>query len=272
MTIKELQDKANFIRDEIIRIACKNKAGHIAPSLSTVDILVALYYEIMPFFKCQALREKIKQEHGLDFILTGKDWEERDRLVLSKGHGCYALYTILADLGIIPKDQWENFNTPLSELHGCVEYKSEWGLEASTGSLGHGLPIAVGMAYAAKLQGKKYNVYCIVGDGEMQEGSNWEAIQFIVQHNLDNIHVIVDANRLRALDETPKIYDACFYDAYCNGHDISLLVHAINKRNRFIRASTIKGCGLKCMENVVKFHYRVPTDEELAMGRTYKCK
>ena len=261
MTIKELQDKANFIRDEVIRVAVKNKAGHIAPSLSAVDILVTLYYEIMqPYHIVGKFSE---DEYSTDFFVN------RDRLVLSKGHGCYALYAILSDLGIIPKDQWENFNTPLSELHGCVEYKPEWGLEASTGSLGHGLPMAVGMAYAAKLQGRKYNVYCIMGDGEMQEGTTWEAFQFIQCHQLDNIRVIVDSNHLRALDAVSNDSYYKFMDRCCNGHDINDLLYYI-ARCVFLQADTIKGKGLKCMEGIVKFHYRVPTQEELAMGVTYK--
>jgi transketolase len=261
MTIEELKKKANQIRDEVIRVAVKNNAGHIAPSLSTVDILVALYYEIMSPFK-----HRVAQS----YFLNEKHFHDRDHLILSKGHGCYALYAILADLGILPKDQWENFNTTESELKGCVEYRPEWGLEASTGSLGHGLPIAVGMAYAAKLQKKNYKVYCIVGDGEMQEGSNREALQFIVENNLLNLHIIIDDNKLRALDET-QIISLSIVQMVCKGHSIEELIDRIPRYN-IIRANTIKGYGLKCMEGVSKFHYRVPTKEELAMGRTYDSK
>lgn len=152
--------KANQIRKDIVEVAIRNGAGHIAPSLSCVDILTALYYRIMN-------------------ISRYPQWEERDRLIFSKAHGCYGLYAILADIGYIKREDWENFYKG-SFLSGCVERSLENGIEASCGSLGHGLPIAVGIAFGAKLQNKSYRVYCIVGDGEMQEGSNWEAVQFAV--------------------------------------------------------------------------------------------
>ena len=159
-----LRKKSNEIRDEVIQVSVRNKAGHIAPSLSCVDILVALYYDVMSY----------KPENPL--------WEDRDRLVFSKGHGCYALYAILADKGIMPQKEWKEFYAPLSSLSGCIERRPEYGIEASCGSLGHGLPISVGIAFGAKLQNKNYHTFCIVGDGELQEGSTWEALQFAVKH------------------------------------------------------------------------------------------
>jgi transketolase len=118
-----LKNKANQIRSDVINVSVRNKAGHIAPSLSCVDILVALYYNVM--------------NYKVDDLL----WDERDRLVFSKAHGCYALYAILADKGIMPKREWENFYTQDSTLLGCMERRLEYGLEAGCGSLGHGLPI-----------------------------------------------------------------------------------------------------------------------------------
>ena len=173
-----LKNKADYIRNEVISISTKNKAGHIAPSLSCIDILVALYYSAMSY----------KPENYL--------WEDRDRLIFSKAHGCYALYAILADKGILPKEEWENFYTKESTLLGCMERKLEYGLEAGCGSLGHGLPLAVGVAFGARMQGKNYRTFCIVGDGELQEGSAWEALQFAVKHEVDNLTVIIDCNRL----------------------------------------------------------------------------
>lgn len=273
--IKFLEEKANQIRDEILRVAIKNKAGHIASSFSTVDILVTLYYGGI-----------------LNYDFKNPFWEERDRFLLSKAHGCYALYAILADLGLIPKSEWENFNIPgKSKLLGCAERNLEFGIEASCGSLGHGLPMAVGLAFGAKLQRKKYFVYCLVGDGEMEEGTNWEAIQFAVKHELKNLIIIVDKNRLGALDFLINILDRNEDDLIkrlqgfglrpliTSGHNVKKLIECFKKAKKsrqklpqVIIAKTIKGFGLKCMENVPKFHYRVPTKKELKMGKTYGSK
>ena len=268
MNIKELEDKANYIRDEVIRVACKNNLGHIAPSLSTVDILVALYYQIMNPF---ALRNELGEHYALK---NGAVWQERDRLILSKGHGCYALYAILVDLGIIPRTYYED-DVVYGEdaLKGCVEYKPYRGLEASTGSLGHGLPIAVGIALALKKKESKAKVYCILGDGECQEGTTWESLNFASEHNLfTNLKVIVDENRLMAL-ESVKLNERSIRGIHpktvCEyGHNMEDIIKAI-KEYDIIFALTEKGYGLKCMEGEAKFHYRVPTEDELKKGRTY---
>jgi len=257
----------------VINISVRNKAGHIASSLSCIDILVALYYSVM--------------KYKLDKPL----WEERDRLVFSKAHGCYALYAILADLGVMPKEEWLHFYTDKSSLSGCVERRPEYGLESACGSLGHGLPIAVGIAFGAKLQGKKYSVFCIVGDGELQEGSTWEAIQFAVKHELHNLVIIIDSNRLQAMDFLVNVLDKQKYSnveklrgfglspVLCPGHNVIKLAACLKraklsrlKRPKAVVARTTKGFGLKCMENVPKFHFRIPTEEELAMGKTYDCR
>jgi transketolase len=270
---KKLIKKANQIRHDVIEVAVRNKAGHIAPSLSTVDILVALYYRAMSYRPRDPL------------------WEHRDRLIFSKGHGCYALYAILADLGTMPKKEWKNFYRSGSTLMGCVERCPKYGLEAACGSLGHGLPIAVGVAAGAKLQGKRYHVFCIMGDGEMQEGSTWEALQFAVKHKLSNLTLIIDSNRLQAMDFIINILDHREEDMLrrlkgfglspvsCPGHDVVQLVRSIlnfkkssQKSPRVIVANTIKGFGLKCMENVPNFHFCVPTEEDLLMGRSYERK
>ena len=267
---KFLQRKACHIRDEVINVSVRNKAGHIAPSLSCVDILVALYYEVMSYRPDDPL------------------WEGRDRLIFSKAHGCYALYAILADIGVMPKDEWLNFYTEKSSLRGCIERKLRYGLESACGSLGHGLPIAAGIALGAKLQGKTYHVFCVVGDGELQEGSTWEAIQFAVKHELDNLIIVVDSNRLQAMDfivdvldkkedsKIDKLRGFGLSPVVCSGHSVVKLSHCLNraklslaKKPSAVIAKTIKGFGLKCMENVPKFHFRIPTEEELAMGKTY---
>jgi len=255
MKISELEYKALFIRNEIMRVAVKNKAGHIAPSLSCVDILVALYYHIMwPY----------KEKYPYELIYY------RDRLILSKAHGCYGLYAILADLKIIQKEIWEDMGKATSILKGCVEYNPEFRLEAGCGSLGHGLPMAVGLAYGAKLQGESYNVYCIVGDGEMQEGSMYEALNFAYEQELNNLCVIVDANGYKAMDRTSVPYLIRDDDIVeINGHDFNELCSAIYPYSdgpKVIWAHTVKGKGFSCMEGKAYFHYRIPTQEELELN------
>ena len=256
----------------MVEVAVKNGAGHIAPSLSCIDILTALYYGIMNLPNSFA-------------------WEDRDRLIFSKGHGCYGYYAILADMGYVKRKDWESFYNG-SHLMGCLERSIENGIEAGCGALGHGLPMAVGIAFGAKLQKKKYRVYCIVGDGEMQEGANWEAVQFAVKHKLTNLTVIVDNNRLQAMDfleniltvkgrkdDLQKKMEAFGFEVEtCDGHSpesvISIITewaknqHKLNSPQVLV-ADTIKGYGLLCMENIPKFHFRVPTEDELKTGNRY---
>ncbi len=273
LTVKQLEKKADDIRKDMVDIVVKNGAGHIAPSLSSVDILTVLYYRIMN------VKPDTKEE-------------KKDRLVFSKAHGCYGLYSILADKGYLKKKDWQNFYNG-SFLLGCSERSVKHGIEAGCGALGHGLPLAVGMAFGAKLQNRKYRVYCIVGDGEMQEGSNWEAIQFAVKHKLSNLIIIIDNNGLQAMDFLEKILtpggkkndlqkkmQAFGLEVRtCNGHGIKDTVNNIeawlrkkggSKAPRALIANTIKGYGLKCMENIPKFHFRIPTEKELKMGKRYE--
>ena len=264
-----LREKSDYIRDGVISVAVENGAGHIAPALSCVDILVALYYGVM---KCDE-----KKPH----------WENRDRLIFSKSHGCYSLYAILVDKGLIPQKEWKNFYQQDSALFGCAERRVEYGIEAGCGSLGHGLPMAVGVAFGAKLQKKSYHTYCIIGDGEMQEGTTWEAIQFAMKHEIDNLTIMIDNNRLQAMDFIVNILDRNNNDLLdrlrgfglkpkiCPGHDVVKLVnyirkvkHETNGKPNMIVAETIKGFGLKCMENIPKFHFRLPTEEEIKQGRS----
>jgi len=273
LTVKALQEKAEQIRRDVIEVAVKNGAGHIAPSLSSVDILTVLYYAVM--------RYRVKEPC----------WDSRDRLIFSKAHGCYALYAILVDKGILPADEWQKFYTCSSTLLGCMEYRLEFGLEAGCGSLGHGLPIAVGLALGAKLQKKKFHTFCIIGDGEMQEGTTWEALQFARKHELSNLTVIIDDNGIQAMDFIVNVLDKSpkdkinrlkgfgFNPVICKGHDAAKLAVALNaskrktsKEPKVIIAQTVKGYGLKCMESIPKFHFRIPTPEELKLGKIYACR
>jgi transketolase len=265
LDLPALQAKADAVRKDVVEVCVKNGAGHIAPSLSCVDLLTALYHRVM-----NVSRDPL--------------WEDRDRLVFSKAHGGYGLYAILADLGYIPRKDWEAFyqGGPLS---GCLSRSPERGIEAGCGSLGHGLPQAAGLAFGAKLQKKSWRVYCVVGDGEMQEGSNWEALQFAAKHELSNLIIVVDANALQAMDflkdvlspEDPvedlreKLEAFGAETKVCAGHDMAALLEGLaaptpGRRPRALIARTVKGYGLTCMEGVAKFHFRLPTPEELAQG------
>lgn len=271
LSLGELHGKADLTRREVMDVCVRNGAGHIAPSLSCVDLLTVLYYRTLK----------------LD---ADPRWEGRDRVVFSKGHGAYGLYAILTDLGYIPRHEWETFYKG-SPLAGCVERELDYALEAGTGSLGHGLPMAVGMAFAAKLRGLDWRTYCVVGDGEMQEGACWEAIEFAVAHELGNLCVIVDKNNLQAmgkLDEVlaPKGRPNILAEklavfgaevATVKGHDLSALDAKFTEWEKrrapsapqVMVAETIKGYGVKAMENKTYFHFRLPTQDEISEGVRY---
>lgn len=263
--------KANWVRDEILRVCIPNGAGHIAPSLSCVDILIALYYG------------------NLSYKPGNPQWEDRDRLIVSKSHGVYGVYPILVDLGFLPKEDWDNYyKEGKSRLWGCMERDIEVGIEAGCGSLGHGLPLAVGVAFGAKLQNKNYHTFCLIGDAEMEEGTTWEAIQFAVKHNLKNLIILIDKNGLAAMDYVTNIMDKDkdslirklkgfdLAPVICPGHDVIKLSDCIKIAKetkeecpQVIVAETIKGYGLKCMENMAKFHFRIPNENDLKMGKSY---
>lgn len=259
MTIspEKLSAKADFIRRDMFETAMRGKAGHIAPSLSCVDILVALYYQVM---------------------------NGDDHFILSKAHGCYAYYSILADLGKLPKEEWKNFYGT-SRLPGCAERIPEWGIEAGCGALGHGLPLAAGWAWAKKLSGESGRIFCLVGDGEMQEGSNYEALQLAAFQKLDNLFLIIDGNRLQAMEPLEKVLCpedqerdfrakmiafGCEYHV-CDGHDalkISEVISGAGGRGKPVAlyAKTVKGYGLKAIENKAQFHFRLPNEDEINGG------
>lgn len=253
-------DSAN-IRKKTIKLSCDSGAGHLAPALSTVEILTVLFRDY------------------LKYDLKNPQSETRDRLVFSKGHGAYAYYVILNELGFIPDFEIENFYTEKSTLKGCLTENKEYMIEASTGSLGHGLPLSVGIAQAFKLQNKANKVVCIVGDGEMQEGSNFEALALAYRFKLDNLLLIIDANELQAMD---KVCDvgldndrlakvlAAYTDNFSkiNGHDENALKKTfdnffknINSSFSVVVCNTVKGKGLSMLENSVAHHFRCPTQD-----------
>lgn len=224
-------------RRKILDMALEIKKGHIASAMSVADIMFVLYQDIMT---------------------------NDDKFILSKGHGCLALYVMLRDKGLNPK---------LLE-HPDIDVKN--GIECTTGSLGHGLPVAVGMAFAKKLKKEKGNIYVIISDGEMQEGVIWESLLLASHHKLDNLTVIVDYNKLQALGFIEDILSLdnlankitafnCTCIEVFDGHDIDKLKSAFKDDSnlvyhepKVIVAHTIKGKGLSCMENKPEWHHKIP--------------
>ena len=251
------------IRAKTIELSCKSGAGHLAPSLSTVEILTVLFRDFLRFDR------------------NNPQDENRDRLVFSKGHGCYAYYVVLNTLGILPDEELNGFYETAS-IKGCLTKNLDYMIEASTGSLGHGLPIAVGMAQAFKMMGKRNKVVCIVGDGEMQEGSNFEALQLAVRFKLDNLLLVVDANGLQAMDRVDNVglknshlskilnaYTDNFYNI--DGHDEKSLAQGYGyffeerlkqqKNLSILFCNTTKGKGLTIAEDKIAYHFRCPTED-----------
>ncbi len=261
---RRTQLSSALIREKTIKLSCRTGAGHLAPSLSTVEILTVLFKNFLRFTMSKPLDE------------------ERDRFILSKGHGCYAYYVILNELGFLPTSELETFYTDQSTLTGCLSMNPNYMIEASTGSLGHGLPIAVGMAMSFKMQKKTNRVICMVGDGEMQEGSNFEALQFACRFQLDNLLVIVDANGLQAMDKISdvaldngrlaklvQVYAGDTFHAV-DGHNEEQLADAMGTffdttvhKHGFtaLYCNTVKGKGIEFMEGVAKYHFRCPTED-----------
>ena len=272
MTVPELSALANRIRIHCVRMTGKANASHIGSALSSADILAALYGG--------ALRYDPKRP----------DWPDRDRFIMSKGHACTALYATLAESGFFPIQALETFYQNGSPLAGHVMHKDNPGVELSTGSLGHGLPVATGMAIAAKRDGRPSRVFCLLSDGECDEGSVWESALFAPQHHLDNLVVIVDYNGIQSLGMVKDVIDLHpFADKWrafrwavreLNGHDMTGLEQALTHvpfeagRPSCIIAHTVKGKGVSYMENKLLWHYRAPLgeDQTKALAELEQCK
>lgn len=255
-----LERKALEMRKSILTMLVKAGSGHTGGSLSVIDILVVLYYHKMRFDACKP------------------GWEGRDRLILSKGHACPALYAILADLNVFPKSELDKLRRIDGILQGHPDMLKTPGIEVSTGSLGQGLSIGNGMALAGKLDNKDYKVYVILGDGECQEGQIWEAAMTAAHRGLDNLCAILDYNGLqidgwvREVKNIEPIADkwlAFGWEVfYIDGHDyyaIAEVLDAVDKikgKPSIVIAKTIKGKGVSIMENEAKYHGVAPTKEE----------
>ena len=247
-----LQKKAAQLRIDIIEELYKAQSGHPGGSLSCIDELVALYYNVM------------------NVDPADPQMPDRDRFVLSKGHCCPALYAVLADKGFFPKEELMTLRQLGSHLQGHPDKNKTPGVDACTGSLGQGASIAVGMAMAAKHAGKRYQVYTMVGDGERQEGQIWEAAMAAAHYKLDNLTVILDHNGLQIdgrNDDVMSLGNICakfaafgFHVITINGHDFDQILSAYQEaaatkgQPTVILAKTVKGKGVSFMENNPGWH------------------
>jgi transketolase len=249
--ISFLKRKANQFRVDVLRKTYETKKGHIGGTFSCIDILVYLYYNLL-------------------HIPSPTD-SNRDRVVIGKGHICYALYCIFADLGWIDNELLDEWGKNGSFLGGQLHIDTP-GVEYSSGSLGHAVGVGAGMAWVAKHDGRRFKVYALIGDGECAEGSIWEAISFAVAAKLDNLIVIVDSNKLSATDVSddpllPKKFESFGCTVYrVDGHDFQALDNCFSNISALgpsvVIADTIKGKGISFAEHVARWHNGIPSEQE----------
>ena len=260
MNREKLKDIAQAIRVDIIEMLETAKSGHPGGSLSIADILTVLYFEEM------------------NINVEESKWEDRDRLVLSKGHAAPALYSALAERGYFPKEELKSLRKFKSILQGHPDMKKTPGVDMSTGSLGQGLSVANGIALSGKLDKKDYRVYTIIGDGELQEGQIWEAAMSTAHYKLDNLTAFVDLNGLQidgsneeVMNVSPvdKKFEAFGWNVLViNGHNLEEIKEAIGKAKEVkgkptaIIAKTVKGKGVSFMENQASWHGTAPNEEQ----------
>lgn len=261
--INLLKNKANSIRKLIIKMLTEAKSGHPGGSLSSTEIITCLYFEVM--------RHDSKKP----------EWAQRDRFHLSKGHCCPVVYSGLALSGYFPIDELMNLRKLGCLLQGHPD-RSIPGIEVASGSLGQGLSVASGISLAGKIDKQDYRVYCLMGDGELQEGNIWEAAMSSAHFKLDNLCGIVDYNHFQIDGRIEEIMDLApladkwisfgWHVIQCDGHSIEELLKAfeeaktIKQKPTVIIANTVKGKGVSFMEHVVDFHGRAPTQEEEAIA------
>jgi len=257
--LKLLQDKAKHIRRVIIDMLCKAGSGHPGGSLSSTDIVTALYF------------------HVLRHDPRNPQWPDRDRFHMSKGHCCPLWYAALAECGYFPQEHLVTLRKFGSLLQGHPDRRTP-GIDAASGSLGQGLSIALGMSLAGKLDAKDYRVYCLIGDGETQEGNIWEAAMAAAHYKCDNLCAILDYNKLQIDGKVSDVMNiepvAAKWQAFgwhtieVDGHDFTQLVpafihaQAMKGKPTMIIANTVKGKGVSFMQNVCNFHGVAPNKEE----------
>lgn len=252
---------AKEIRKYSLKMVHSSRASHIGSALSIVDILAVLYHEIMAVYP------------------NNDKNKNRDYFVLSKGHACVSVYAALGLKGFFGLDQLNTYGLDGSSFMNHISHKVP-GVEFSTGSLGHGLPFSTGIALGKKIKNQRNKVFVVLGDGELDEGSNWEALLFASHYKLDNLIIIIDYNKLQSLTTVENTINleplidkfesfGCF-TTDVDGHDHTELINTLNKaidnndgRPSVIIANTVKGKGVSFMENKVKWHYSTPSKEEL---------
>ncbi|KQT85598.1 transketolase [Aurantimonas sp. Leaf443] len=257
-----LAREATETRKRIIQTIGTAGLGHVGGDLSVTDILVTLFFNVLAIDPAEPMAE------------------DRDRFVLSKGHCAAALYTVLARRGFFPEAELETFMKPLSRLNGHPNRRKVPGVEANTGPLGHGLPIALGTAVGAQVRGQTFRSFCVTGDGELQEGSNWEAAMFAGHRKLSNLTLVVDRNGLQqgaSVSDTNDLsplgekFAAFGWEVRdIDGHDHAALIDALSRPGEgkpvFVLARTVKGKGVSFMEHGVEWHHGVPSADQIAIA------
>lgn len=258
MNTIELSKVCRQVRRDIIEMTANAGSGHPGGSLSAVELMTSVFFNHM----------RVDPKNP--------DAPDRDRFVLSKGHAAPCYYAVLAERGFISRDEFKNFRQLHSILQGHPDCKKVPGVDASTGSLGQGCSIAVGMALGAKIQGKDTRVFAILGDGECQEGQIWEAFMAAAHHKLDNLTVIIDNNGLQidgtndevmSLGDLPAKLRAFGFELFeIDGHDLDAVEAALSApvsgKPKCILAHTVKGKGVSFMENQVGWHGKAPNAEQ----------
>lgn len=262
--VLQLELKAAKLRKQILEMIVTAGGTHIASAFSIVDLVLFLYKKIL------SISPKNPKE------------EKRDKFVLSKGHGCAALYVVLADFGFFPKEMLNTYTSPSSILGGHPDRSRIPGVEVSTGSLGHGFSVAVGFALANKMNKSKAKVYCLVGDEELNEGTNWEAAMIAAHHKLDNFVLILDNNKLMISGFAKDILDPLSFNEKfrafgwntieIDGHNFNDMIRAFKKapikngKPTVIIADTIKGKGVSFMENQKEWYSMLPNEEQMEIA------
>ena len=260
MDLQQSRALAKKIRLDVLDMTHRGKSSHIGTSFSAADLLAVLYSGVLRLDPSRPL------------------WPERDCFVLSKGHGCAAVYAVLAECGFFPSEWLKTYYLDGGRLAGHITHTGVPGVEASTGSLGHGLSLGCGMALAAKRDGLPSRVFALLSDGECDEGSTWEAVLFAPHHRLDNLIAIVDYNKIQSLGTVKEVLDldplAAKWESFgwavkeIDGHDFPQIegalrtLPAVSGRPTCVVAHTVKGKGVSFMENKLLWHYRSPAGEE----------
>ena len=260
-SLDECRELATRIRAHCLRMTHRGKSGHVGSMLSMADLLAVLYLRV------------------LNVDPRAPDKPDRDRFVLSKGHGGAAVYATLTELGFFPAEWMQGYYRDEGKLSGHISHHVP-GVEFSTGSLGHGLPVAVGMALAARYRRRTHRVVCLMSDGDCNEGSTWEAVMFAAQHGFDNLTVVVDYNRVQALGHMEDVIEMEPFEAKVrafgwafrgiDGHSFEAIDDALGAlplepgKPSWILARTTKGKHVSWMENTVSCHYGSVNDDELA--------